>query len=258
LKNTQESVSQFRTDGQPGVTFSSAEVQTALLAALIEEDKREYRQDPSVDPGNPGLKHLIRVVENDGVIPKDDHDFEAMLIRKGLMSWDIPSALRNYYLHNFPIESEEETMKIRFPWWTKINNEEQALFVRHFKILCLLGAYPSTELPFVRDVCIKILEAMVGGLGETEPSMDLVHAAEQRGYRRANIEVIINDTWHAFSTPMSTNQAAKYIDLPPRKTRRIIAEISKINGDVVKTGHGWQIPVVALDEWLLGHDKVKI
>lgn len=147
-------------------------------------------------------------------------------------------------------------MKIQFPWWSASSREEQQFFIRHLKIMCLLGKYPTTSIPFIRDVCTKILEAMENGRGETEPNMDLVHAAEERGYRRYSIELTINDAWNEFTTPMSIKEASQYIGMSRRHTLRIISSLQIINEDVHKVNHEWQVPMVVLDEWLLKQGKV--
>ena len=137
-----EAVRLYRVDGQQGVTFSSPEVQKALLTVLVAEDAREYRQDPSVDPENPGLKHLIRVVENDGIIPKDD-DIEAMLTRKGVMSWDIPNTLRSYFLSIF-----QGGANMQMTWWETIPSDRKSDFIAYLKKAARIKGLPA---PLIED-----------------------------------------------------------------------------------------------------------
>jgi hypothetical protein len=253
-----EKVSPYRTDGQRGVTFSSEKVRLMILAALLREDIREYRLDPGISPRNTGLRHLIMVAANGGILPEKDRKLRKMLIRKGVMIWDIPEALRNYWLHNFLGKEEEELTTIKFPWWMSSSLKEQKLFIRHLKILCMMHRYPKCDIRFVLDVCVEILEAMESGQEETKPDMELLKSAEQFGHSPTSIEITINTAWSNFTAPASINEAAEHISMSRSHTCHIVSNLQHGSEDIYKVDREWQVPMLVLDEWLIARGKVTI
>jgi len=71
------------------VDFDSPETLAKFLAILIEE-------------GKPENSYLIPVLENNGVVPRDNPDFRALLDRLGVTDYTIPNVLRARFLEKLP------------------------------------------------------------------------------------------------------------------------------------------------------------
>lgn len=81
-------ISQVRRDGALGVQLNSK----YTLARYLSFVRRS--EDPSTS-------HFIPILENGGIIPRDDDEFQALLRRMGIMDWDIPNAMRAHFLVKF-------------------------------------------------------------------------------------------------------------------------------------------------------------
>lgn len=236
------SISLSRSDGKLGVDFDSPETLAKFLAILIEE-------------GEPESSYLIPVLENNGVVPSNDPDFRALLDRMGVTDYTIPNILRARFLQQFRKLERGSDMNLDLSQFETMEREERALFIRHLRLRCQRGHYPTTEVRFVQDVCVPILVAIHEGQGMTDENWHLVQLAESRGFRRSSIEPIIKDAYNHFTSLLNSRQAAKYLGLSQRHSRRVIAQLGKFNGDIRKsrTKQCWLTPVSALDDWLIKH-----
>jgi len=88
LSGNRASIKQYRPDGKLGVDFDSPETLAKFLALLIEE-------------GEPQNIYLIPVLENNGVVPRDDPDFRALLDRMGVTEESIPNILQSCFWVKF-------------------------------------------------------------------------------------------------------------------------------------------------------------
>ena len=154
--------------------------------------------------------------------------------------------------------------ELQLEQFAQLDSEIRSLFIRHLGICCgsLELARPKRSAPtaepsaytknFIARVCIPILKAIHEHGGITQPAIDLVQLAEGRGFRRSEIERIINEAFAYFQSTLPSSQVAKYLGCSPGHARKIIARLCKINGDIIKERQGWLVPVVALDSYLVG------
>lgn len=241
MSTSKPSISLNRSDGQLGVDFDSAETLSQFLALLIEEDEAD-----SV--------YLIPVLENNGLVPKDDSIFLALLDRLGVTDYTIPNILRGRFLQN--LRQLERKLIMDLKWFEELNREEQGLFIRHLRLCYERGEFKPSKALFVRDICLPILRAFHEGFGMTGECWDLVQLAESRQFRRSEIEATIRNAYQKYQTMMTSRQAAKYLGMSQRHSRRIIASLVRLNGDIRKSKKGWLVPVVALDDWLFKHSSL--
>ncbi|MDP2812634.1 MAG: hypothetical protein Q8O32_03005 [bacterium] len=228
-----------------------------------------------IEEGEPQNIYLIPVLENNGVVPRDDPDFRSLLDRMGVTDDTIPNTLRARFLQKMhKLEKSPDmsldlsitkknqggvTMAMNLTWFENLDKEKQSLFIRHWELQCQRGRIPKHKLRFIQDVCLPILRAIHSCLGMTDECLDLVQLAESRDFCRSEIEPTIKTAYNNFIRSLNTKQAAKYLDISPRHCRRIIAKsISKLNGDVRKLTNGWRVPIVALDDWLLKHQHIRV
>ena len=110
MSNAQMTISLIRSDGKLGVDFDSPQTLQIFL---------EFIQETN----DPGTRHFIPVLKNGGVIPRDDEDFQALLIRMGIMDWDIPNSMRGHFLVAF---QRRQNMKI--DWYVDLTSDRQCDF----------------------------------------------------------------------------------------------------------------------------------
>ncbi|MFA6466633.1 MAG: hypothetical protein WCV71_02115 [Patescibacteria group bacterium] len=143
-------------------------------------------------------------------------------------------------------------MNLNLSWFEVQSYTEQDFFIRHLKLGCHRQYFLPSKRRLILDVCIPILQAIREGKGITQESWDLVRLAESRQFRRSEIEPTIWDIYQEFSSPMNSLKAARYLGLSQRHCLRIIAGLARLNDNVHKSKKkGWQVPVVALDDWLI-------
>ena len=151
-------------------------------------------------------------------------------------------------------------MAMNLDWFEKLGKEKQDPFIRHWELQCQKKRIPQHKLRFINDVCVPILKAIRSGDGLTDECLNLVQLAESRDFSRSEIEPTIKTAYENFTKPMDTKQAAKYLGISPRHCRRLIAHhLAKLNNDDVrKLSNGWRVPIVALDDWLLKHQHIRV
>ncbi|MBU1074569.1 hypothetical protein KJ705_00645 [Patescibacteria group bacterium] len=88
LVKRKQTISQVRRDGALGVEFNSKRT----LARYLSFVKRT---------GGPETRHFIPILENGGIIPRDDDEFQVLLRRMGIMDWAIPNTMRAHFLVTF-------------------------------------------------------------------------------------------------------------------------------------------------------------
>lgn len=204
--------------------------------------------------GDPGNRHFIPILENDGVIPVGDPDFDALLVRMGIVASTIFNTLRAHFLVSFCQQTGglEMQSRLNLDWVEKLEGDVRKCLILNLRVRAARNQFrPTNKNRLARDVCVPIVEAIDQGKGVTHAGIELVEMAERRGFSKREIVQVIVDTYQFMCRSMSTREAAKYTGYSPRKLRHVANKLQVTITGIVKDDKGrWQIPVTVIDSLL--------
>lgn len=206
LTTHNESISLIRSDSKLGVDFDSPETLANYLAYV------KSLADPS-------LRHFVPVLENDGIIPRDDDNFQALLKRMGIMDWDIPNNLRGHFLAKF---LGRHDMKIE--GWEILPAETKKEFVRYLRHYYSRQLFQKDSNPIsqelIDNIILPILEAEdPEANGNIPENWDFVrHLGAIWSHSNYSLKVLMQNLLYEFlNDNIGSHQAAALTGLKQRE-----------------------------------------
>ena len=213
------SISINRTDGKLGVEFDSPKTLNAFLDFILAIDK-------------PELRHFVPVLENGGILPQDDPDFENYLKKMGITLWTIPGDMRAYFLVNF-----QGGANMQMILWEKLPSDRRSDFIAYLKKASQIENLPSAMLEDrkrLKELVVPILEQGEGWIPEDLDNVrNLAMCWKITNYQLVNLIIRL---WERMNEPLSAAKAGRIVKRSAGTMRRW-ARQGRIHADVDKKGH---------------------
>ncbi len=209
MTTNEEHISLVKAGEQLGVDFDSPKTLDSYLTYV-----RRLR--------DPSLRYFIPVLENSGIIPEVDDDksnydpdFDALLIRIGVMNTSIPNTMRGHFLVAF---LRRHDMKIE--GWEKLPRESQEDIVvylqRYYSFQIFTNEGDRLSQKLIDDVIVPILATEdPEASGNIPENYDFVqHLGAFWGYSNYSLKLVIQGLVNDFfNQKIGSRQAAAIINL---------------------------------------------
>lgn len=228
---TQEAtIRQYRADGKLGVDFDSPKTLERFLAFTRASNE-------------PRAVYYIPILENGGIIPKEDNDFQAILDRMGIMAPDIPNILRAFFLTDF-LRSERR-LAVDLSWWEKVPSDRKVDFRIYLEKRMRSGIDDGhkaiQDKKFIKLVLMPLLQAD----GELNPYNVEIELAQRWGMTIGQMMDKFHDLWTEMTRLWTTTEVAKHLGKSSSTIRRWAK--GRLHGEKGHSGHWYFTHEIIID-----------
>ncbi len=223
-------IRQYRADGKLGVDFDSPKTLERFLAFTRISDE-------------PRAIYYIPILENGGIIPRDDSEFQALLDRMGIIDFDIPNILRGFFLTDF-LRSERR-LAMDMAWYHNTTSDRKADFRTYLekRMRPRIGDNQKElrDKEFIKLVLLPLLRAE----GEFNPYNVEIELAQRWDMTVGQMIDKLHDLWTEMTRLWKTPEVAKHLGKSQTTIKRWAK--GRLYGEKGRSGHWYFTHEIIID-----------
>jgi hypothetical protein len=221
----------YRADGKLGVDFDSPQTLSKFLA-FIRWSK------------NTRSSVYIPILENGGVIPREDPKFQALLKRLGIMDFDIPNNLRAVFLVDFL--QFERSLAMDLTWWERIPRDRKVDFQTYLEKRQIPQISDDRQTTRERELIKLVILPLLQADGEFNPYNVEIELAQAWDMTVGQMLTKFHDLWLEMVRLWTVREVAKHLGKKPR-TIQNWASTGQLFGEKGRRGHWYFTHEVLID-----------
>lgn len=223
-------IRQYRADGKLGVDFDSPQTLERFLAFTRASNE-------------PRAVYYMPILENEGVIPREDPNFQAILDRMGIMAPDIPNILRAFFLTDF-LRSERR-LAMDMAWYQNTSSDRKADFRIYLekRMRPRIGDSKKDlrDKEFIKLVLLPLLQAD----GEFNPYNVEIELAQRWDMTVGQMIDKLHDLWTEMTRLWTTPEVAKHLGKSQSTIKRWAK--GRLHGEKGHSGHWYFTHEIIID-----------